>query len=293
MSPHPRRELATDGSFAPIPHERTRLVVAPETADEMVIEHSRTPDRGPQQYGETLGARRCTLTLALRRGRARVMRNGALLHDGSVFPGMLRLSEPGDTIQGQVFTAMEAVSISMPMHRLTDRLPPRSIEHIRPILEPNAQTEQLGRLLLHLGRIDRGSGALFCSGIVDALLALMLDPGRGAPAGKRSFAPAEMQRIADFAEDRLGGPLGLSEWSAAFGLPAPEFARRFRATTGSAPYTYFLRRRIDRAQELLSNTDAPLVEIALQVGFCSQSHFTEAFRRATGVAPGQWRRGSR
>ena len=120
----------------------------------MIIEHSRAPDRGPQEYGETLGAQRCCVTLALRRGRARVTRNGALLHDGTVFPGMLRLSEPGDSIHGQVFTAMEAVSISMPIDGLIDRLRPRSIGQLRPILEPNAQTEQLGRLLLHLVRIE-------------------------------------------------------------------------------------------------------------------------------------------
>jgi AraC-like DNA-binding protein len=33
-----------------------------------------------------------------------------------------------------------------------------------------------------------------------------------------------------------------------------------------------------------------LVDIALDTGFSEQSHFTRAFRGATGVSPGEWRR---
>ena len=40
----------------------------------------------------------------------------------------------------------------------------------------------------------------------------------------------------------------------------------------------------------MANSDMALVDIALDVGFCSQSHFTEAFRRIVGLSPGQWRR---
>jgi AraC family transcriptional regulator len=51
-----------------------------------------------------------------------------------------------------------------------------------------------------------------------------------------------------------------------------------------------LQRRLARARELLIATDMPVVEIALATGFSSQSHLASAFRRLTGVTPGEYRR---
>ncbi len=62
------------------------------------------------------------------------------------------------------------------------------------------------------------------------------------------------------------------------------FAKLFKASVGVATHSFVLSRRLERAAILL-NGDAPLSEIALSVGFASQSHFTEAFRRRTGRTP--------
>jgi AraC-like DNA-binding protein len=50
-----------------------------------------------------------------------------------------------------------------------------------------------------------------------------------------------------------------------------------------------LRRRIERAQEMLAASKTPLVEIALSVGFQSQSHFTTVFSKFVGTSPRVWR----
>jgi len=50
-----------------------------------------------------------------------------------------------------------------------------------------------------------------------------------------------------------------------------------------------MRQRIERAQELLRETQLALVEIASQVGFETQSHFTSVFRRLTGITPKRYR----
>ena len=66
-------------------------------------------------------------------------------------------------------------------------------------------------------------------------------------------------------------------------------ARRERRHTGVRPHEYLLRRRIERAQELLKQTGVTLVDIALTVGFQSQAHFTTVFKRFVGDTPYQWR----
>jgi AraC-like DNA-binding protein len=67
------------------------------------------------------------------------------------------------------------------------------------------------------------------------------------------------------------------------------FAAQFKATTGTRPHNYVLRRRIERAQELLRSSHMPLVEIALEVGFQTQAHFTTIFRQLVCETPGRWR----
>ncbi len=67
------------------------------------------------------------------------------------------------------------------------------------------------------------------------------------------------------------------------------FARLFKQATGRAPHAYVVTRRIERAKELLSQDSLPLVHVACSVGFQTQGHFTEVFRRYAGLTPGHFR----
>jgi AraC family transcriptional regulator len=67
------------------------------------------------------------------------------------------------------------------------------------------------------------------------------------------------------------------------------FAAQFRAATGLRPHEYLLRRRIERAQEMLVGTSMSLVDVALSVGFQTQAHFTSVFKRYAGQPPRAWR----
>jgi AraC family transcriptional regulator len=55
------------------------------------------------------------------------------------------------------------------------------------------------------------------------------------------------------------------------------------------PQRYTVRRRVERAKLLLRRNKGNLAEVAAAVGFADQSHFTAAFRRETGTAPGRFR----
>ena len=68
------------------------------------------------------------------------------------------------------------------------------------------------------------------------------------------------------------------------------FAAQFRVSTGIRPHEYLLRRRIERARDLLLQHDSSIADIALSVGFQAQSHFTTVFKRFMGDTPHQWRR---
>lgn len=99
----------------------------------------------------------------------------------------------------------------------------------------------------------------------------------------------QMKRVKDFIEAHLSQDLSLDALAQQAGFSAYHFARLFRQTTGESPHQFVLRQRIERAQRLLKDTDAPLVNIALESGFANQSHLTQAFKRQFGFTPRAYR----
>jgi AraC-like DNA-binding protein len=93
-----------------------------------------------------------------------------------------------------------------------------------------------------------------------------------------------------YIEENLGRSVRLEDVARATGLTRMHFAAQFRAATGVRPHAYLLHRRIERAKTLLMRLDATVVEIALEVGFQSQAHFSTVFKRLAGDSPSTWRR---
>ena len=68
--------------------------------------------------------------------------------------------------------------------------------------------------------------------------------------------------------------------------------RQFKQYTGLSPINYLITLRIQSAKKLLTNTNLPLVQIALESGFYDQSHFSNCFVKWVGLTPGEYRRAS-
>lgn len=56
-----------------------------------------------------------------------------------------------------------------------------------------------------------------------------------------------------------------------------------------SPLQFVMRERITRAQQLMRETARSVIDVALEVGYTSPSHFTKVFRRVTGVRPNEFR----
>ena len=68
------------------------------------------------------------------------------------------------------------------------------------------------------------------------------------------------------------------------------FIRAFKAETGQSPISYLIKIRIDRAMELLAETDDKIIDIALAVGFSNQQRFNEMFKKLVRMTPMQYRK---
>ena len=96
-------------------------------------------------------------------------------------------------------------------------------------------------------------------------------------------------RAKDLADARYRDPLDVPTLARAAHLSPAHFSREFRRTFGETPHQYLLTRRLERAAELLRNTDYSVAEICLTVGLSSVGSFTTSFGRAFGLSPTAYR----
>lgn len=99
----------------------------------------------------------------------------------------------------------------------------------------------------------------------------------------------QLRQAISYIHENLDKDLSLVDISATVGISMYYFSRQFKQSTGVAPHQYVMNCRIERAKKLLSKTNQTIEQISSQVGFQSQSHFTNVFRKLTGVTPRVYR----
>jgi AraC-like DNA-binding protein len=106
-----------------------------------------------------------------------------------------------------------------------------------------------------------------------------------------AFAPParHLLRAKDLADARYFDALTVTDLARAAGLSQAHFSREFRRAFGETPHAYLLTRRLERAAELLRNTDRSVLEVCLAVGLQSVGSFTTTFTRVYGMSPTAYR----
>jgi AraC-like DNA-binding protein len=104
----------------------------------------------------------------------------------------------------------------------------------------------------------------------------------GLPAGT-------MRRVREYVDVHLSESINLAMLAAVAGLSMHHFAREFKQSFGVTPHHYLTQKRVERAQEMLAQTDLSLSEIAYAAGFSDQSHLARHFRHILGTTPREFR----
>jgi AraC-like DNA-binding protein len=100
---------------------------------------------------------------------------------------------------------------------------------------------------------------------------------------------AFLRRAKDLVDRSYAEPLDVVALARQAHVSPWHFSRRFKEAFGETPHQYVLTRRVERAQELLRNTDLSVTEICLEVGFQSLGSFSAAFHRVAGMTPTAYR----
>jgi len=137
------------------------------------------------------------------------------------------------------------------------------------------------------------NGSLYGEWLVNAIsvcLATQYATPSLQPSASVSVMPkSRLNRVFAYVEANMEEAVHLSALAETAGMSVYHFAKLFKATTGKSPHQYLLRRRIERAKELLRKPELSLSEISLQAGFSDQSHLTNVFHRFLGVTPSKFR----
>jgi AraC family transcriptional regulator len=104
-----------------------------------------------------------------------------------------------------------------------------------------------------------------------------------------SLTRTQLQQAIDYIHTHLDRDLSLTELAGVINISPTYFASLFKQMIGIPPHRYVIQQRVERAKMMLKKTDLAIADIALQVGFSSQSHLTQQFKRLTGVTPKQVR----
>lgn len=83
--------------------------------------------------------------------------------------------------------------------------------------------------------------------------------------------------------------IDMTHFSQELGFSAAYLTKVFNKYKGCTPVKYLTDIRINRAKQLLLNTDLPIRQIGEKVGYPDQFHFSKTFRKATGNSPSTFR----
>ncbi|MBY6115313.1 GlxA family transcriptional regulator [Mameliella alba] len=111
----------------------------------------------------------------------------------------------------------------------------------------------------------------------------MQSPGLAEPMGQ--LAPSAVKRAIRLMEENLEAPLSIPEICESIRLSQRQLNRLFARYVKKTPTLYYRDIRLDRARGLVTQTEMPLVEVAVASGFSSQVHFSRAYRERFGLSP--------
>ena len=150
-------------------------------------------------------------------------------------------------------------------------------------------------LCLHVVRQDHGTEIA-----TQLARQLVVPPQRDGGQAQYIDAPMpELEELQPFAgtvrwlQEHLDEPITVEDLAARSAMSPRTFARRFLASTGTTPYRWLLRERVQLAQRLFEMTDLPVDSVAHRSGFSTAANLRQHFGRALHTSPQAYRRTSR
>ncbi len=150
--------------------------------------------------------------------------------------------------------------------------------------------------LIRLLEAEVKSGGLYGSFYVDHLVyaltsrLLSVKKQEDQATSRNTLPLPRLRRVVERMQADLSTDLDLRLLAAESGYSTNHFLRMFRTATGFTPHQYLIRLRVTKAQKLIRERSARLIDIALACGFSNHAHLSRIFRQVIGATPSEYRR---
>lgn len=235
------------------------------------------------------------LALAVHLGGARVSGGSVRGHASSYIPSFSVLIPPGYSSEWFFDGAVDAAIFYFTneghatVQQLTTALMDQ--ENTYPFLDGLVSAATL-QLVNELGR-----GTECDSVFVGNLASVVLDQVARVVSGSagQRVSPDRLQLgrlkvVLDWLDKNLDKQITNGMLAEQAGLGESHFRHMFFQAMAMSPIRYVQQKRIERARELLFSTNLPIVRLAAECGFASQSYMTTCFRHTYGITPSRFRR---
>lgn len=167
--------------------------------------------------------------------------------------------------------------------------------------QQDLQLHQIAMLFLAELKSDGIMGQLYIESLTQILAIHLLrhysPVTQTITPANRGLTHAQLQQAIDYIHSHFVGEasrnknqnLSLAELASVINISPTYFASLFKQAMGISPHQYVIQQRVEQAKLMLSKTDLSIADIASKVGFSSQSHLTQQFKRLTGMTPKQVR----
>lgn len=155
------------------------------------------------------------------------------------------------------------------------------------------QIESIGMLLFAELKQENLGGKLYIESLSNVLAVHLLRQYAATTPRittyKGGLPERQLLQVLEYINERLDQDIKLADLAALLNISPFHFSHQFKQSLGTTPYQYLLQQRIERAKQLLKQTDRSIMEIAFLCGFNSHSHLSKQFRQLTGITPKVYR----
>jgi AraC family transcriptional regulator len=153
--------------------------------------------------------------------------------------------------------------------------------------------ESIGMLLLSELQQENLGGRLYIESLANVLAVHLLrqyavaEPRLAIYEG--GLSERQLLQVLEYINEHLNQDIKLADLAALLSMSQFHFSHLFKHSLGTSPHQYLLQQRVERAKQLLKQTDRSIMDVALECGFNSHSHLSKQFRQLTGMTPKAYR----
>jgi AraC family transcriptional regulator len=172
---------------------------------------------------------------------------------------------------------------------------PDRLELIPEFRTRDPQIEAIAMMLLTELQQENLGGKLYIESLANVLAVHLLRQYTSAKPHLAIYEGGLPQRqvlqVLEYINEHLERDIRLADLAQLLDISQFHFSHLFKQSIGTSPYQYLLQQRVERAKQLLKQTDRSIMDIALECGFNSHSHLSKQFRQFTGMTPKVYRAG--